>query len=203
MSSTPSSSTHAAVELGRRAALPSAAHGWSRLGDDAHGVGGAVGGHDLGLLQSLAQEAGALAACLRVGEDPVDLVQRDLLAGDQAVAHGVDDLADDPDLVGLEHERVERRVDRSLERVLDRDDRALRACRPRRPSRSRRSSAAERARAPRAGPVERGSRASSLNVPSGPRKATRTCPATRKLPGRRPPAWKLLGQRRRGCRARF
>ena len=114
-----------------------------------------------------------------------------LPAGDQAMAHRVHHLADDPDLVGLEHERIERRVHRSLDRVLDRHDRALRAFRPRRPSRSRRSSAAERARVKRSWDwSSEAIRASSLNVPSGPRKATRTCAATRRLPGRRLPAWK-------------
>jgi hypothetical protein len=38
----------------------------------------------------------------------------------------VDHLADDPDLVGLEHEGIERCIDRSLDGVLDRDYRAFR-----------------------------------------------------------------------------
>ena len=162
------------------AAVPSAAHGSSELGHDAHGVRGAGGGHHLRAAQSLAQEAGALAACLWVGDDPVDLLQGHAPAGDQAVADRVHHLADDPDLVGLEHERVERRVDRSLDGVLDRHQRALARLRPRPPSRSRRSSAAAPARARRAATrSSEASRASSLKVPSGPRKATRTV----RLPG--------------------
>ena len=45
--------------------------------------------------------------------------------GEQAEVHGMQQLADDHDVLGLEHERVERRVDRALERVLDRHQRAV------------------------------------------------------------------------------
>ena len=46
-------------------------------------------------------------------------------ARDQAVADRMDDLAEDRDVLGLHRERVERRVDRALKRVLDRNQRAL------------------------------------------------------------------------------
>ena len=118
----------AAVELGRRAAAerrPRLAA--LALGDDPHGVGGRGGVDHRGARQPGAQERGALAARLRVrghGGDPLEL---DRLARDQAVVDREHELAGDLDVVGLERERVERRVDRALERVLDRHQRALHA----------------------------------------------------------------------------
>ncbi len=68
----------------------------------------------------LAQEAGALGERLGVGEDGRDLLQLDLLAGDQVGAHGEVVLADDRHRLGLEGERVERAAHRTLDRVLER-----------------------------------------------------------------------------------
>ncbi len=53
------------------------------------------------------------------------LVQLERGGRDQAVMHRVQPLADDHDVVGGEGERVERRVDRAFERVLDRHQRAI------------------------------------------------------------------------------
>ena len=81
-------------------------------------------------LQSLAQEAGALAACLGWETTRSICSRGKRRRAIRQWRDRVHDLADDPDLVGLEHQRVERRVDRSFERVLDRHQRALRASRP-------------------------------------------------------------------------
>ena len=112
-----------------------------------------------------------------------------LPTGDQAVPHRMDHLADDLDLVGLEHEGIERRVDRSLDGVLDRDYRALRG-----PVLDSHHAVVDRRQRNgleswSLGPASEAIRASSLNVPSGPRNATRTCAA---------PGCCLGGGRRRG-----
>ena len=57
--------------------------------------------------------------------DGVDLRELERRSGDQAVADRVNHLAEDRDVLGLHRERVERGVDRTFERVLDRDQRAL------------------------------------------------------------------------------
>jgi hypothetical protein len=90
---------------------------------DSDGVGGAVGGHDFGAGQPLADETRALSRRLRMREDSLDPLERYPCACDQAVADRVDDLAHDRDPVGVERERVEGDVDRAFERVLDRHDR--------------------------------------------------------------------------------
>ena len=76
---------------------------------------------DLGLRQVLADEASALRARLRVGEDDLDPLERHLLPGDQAVPDRQVVLADQRDAVGVEGERVEGGGDRSLDRVLEGD----------------------------------------------------------------------------------
>ena len=55
----------------------------------------------------------------------LDLLQRHLLAGDQAVPDGKVVLADERDAVGVEGERVERGGHRTLDRVLERHERAV------------------------------------------------------------------------------
>ena len=54
-------------------------------------------------------------------------VERQLAAGGQAVGDGLDNLTDQRDVRRLERERVEHRVDPTLERVLDRRQRPLEA----------------------------------------------------------------------------
>ena len=115
----------------------------------------------------LAQEAGALGERLRVGEDRLDLLQLDRLAGDQVRAHGEVVLADDRHRLGVEGERVERAAHRALDRVLERHQRPLglapldrqdRVVDGRRPQRLELDA---RRRASRS--------ASSVKVPAGPR----------------------------------
>ena len=82
-------------------------------------------GDDLRARQLRAQEARALGAGLRVRDDRLDRVEPERAPGEQAEMDRVPQLADDHDVVGLERERVERRVDRALERVLDRHQRTI------------------------------------------------------------------------------
>ena len=60
-----------------------------------------------------------------MGEDDLDPLQRDLLAGDQAVPDRQVVLADQGEPVSVEGEGVEGRGDGSLDRVLERDQGAV------------------------------------------------------------------------------
>ena len=145
------------------------------------------------LRHARADEARALGVGLRVrqhGGDPRRA--RCSARGDQRVPDGVDDLADDAHVRGLHRERVQRRPDRALRRVLDGDERPLdgallhgqrrrrRSSAPgRRPSSAARASATQR----RVGvgplrPEVRGPHVSSTREPSSPASARRTASAS-------------------------
>ena len=107
--------------------LPSAAQGWSDSATIRTASAVLCAPTTSAPAQPLAQEPRALGAGLGMGEDALDPLQGKLRPGDQRVRDRVHDLADDLHLIGLEHERVERRVDRALEGVLDRYQRAVAA----------------------------------------------------------------------------
>ncbi len=95
------------------------------LGHGPDRLGGRAAGEHLRAGQPRADEARALRGRLRMGHDRLDLRQLERRPRDQAVADRVDDLAEDRDVLGLHRQRVERGVDRALERVLDRHQGAL------------------------------------------------------------------------------
>ena len=75
---------------------------------------------------SRAEKARALGERLRMREDPGSTsAELDRARGDQHLVDPVVELADDPDPVGVEGERVERRPHRPLDRVLEGDERPL------------------------------------------------------------------------------
>ena len=115
----------AAVAVGRAAGPDRRGAGLEPARDLAHRVGGRPRGHHRHAGQRLPQEARALPARLRVRDDGADLAQLERPAGDEVQVHGPAQLADDHHVLGLEGDRVERRVDRALERVLDRHQRAV------------------------------------------------------------------------------
>ena len=95
------------------------------LGHGLDRLGGRAAGEHLRPRQPRADEPGALGGRLWMRHDRLDLGELERGPGDQAMANRVDDLAEDRDVLGLHRQGVERGVDRPLERVLDRDQRAL------------------------------------------------------------------------------
>ena len=91
-------------------------------------------------------------------------VERELAARGEAVGDGLDDLADQRDVVGLERERVEHRVHATLERVLDRRERPLA-----RPSWTDSTTSRSDASGTPSSSGAAALSASSLTVPGGPR----------------------------------
>ena len=137
------------------------------LGHDPHGLGGRVAGEHLGLGQPGADEARALGVGLRVGDDGLDLGELELGAGDQAVSDRMHDLAEDRDVLGLHRQRIERRVDRAAERVLDRHQGSLDDAVMDRHHRLVDRRQRDELEPVRSAPSVASISASSLNVPSG------------------------------------
>ena len=75
--------------------------------------------------QAAAQEVRALRVGLRVRVDGLDLAELERAARRSGSCGSRRPLADDLDVGGVDRERVERDVDRALERVLDRDERGV------------------------------------------------------------------------------
>ena len=55
-----------------------------------------------------------------MGDHGLDVLELERRSGDQAVADRMDDLAHDRDVLGFHRERVERGIDRPLQRIFDR-----------------------------------------------------------------------------------
>ena len=96
------------------------------LAHHPHRLRGAGRGAHVRLRHVLPDEFGALGARLRVGEDHLDPVKRDLLPRDQTVPDRQVVLADQRDAAGVEGEGVEGGADRTLDGVLERDQRPIR-----------------------------------------------------------------------------
>ena len=116
----------AAVERRRRRASRARSCRPGGLRHQAHRVGGRRGRHDVRVRQRLAEEARALSGGLRVRDDRADGVEPERpRRRSRQKCTGCRSSPTIDQVLGLEHERVEHRVHRALERVLDRDQRAV------------------------------------------------------------------------------
>ena len=109
------------VELRRERGAQSCSRRGALVGDDPHRLGRRVGGDELDTRQSPPEELAALLQ--RIGErhDAPHVAQRDTRRRDQVLRDREHDLALD-EHVHLEHERVEDRAHRALDRVLQPDE---------------------------------------------------------------------------------
>ena len=132
---------------------------------------------DRGARQVLTEKARALGAPLGMREDGLDRSELDLRAGDQHLVDVVVELADDPDPLGVERQRVEGRSHRPLDRVLERDQGPLGVA-----ALDRLDGGVDgRHRAPARSPPprRRGAGPPRRRCPAGPRNATRSGDAGR------------------------